>query len=177
MPSGKTHDAITFLFAIPILGLACVGLGNYSAAAVVTFAFLFGGLMFGPDLDTKSVQYARWGVFRSLWYPYKTFFKHRSRWSHGLVFGTLIRVIYFVGAITVVSFLIAFFAATYTNGEIPLFSEFLRTWTTVGDFARQNFGQSIFYFLFAGLWLGAASHTITDMAGSYIKTGRITEFL
>jgi uncharacterized metal-binding protein len=31
--------------------------------------------------------------------------------------------------------------------------------------------------MFAGLWIGAASHTLTDIAGSFIKTGRITDFL
>ena len=133
--------------------------------------------MFGPDLDTKSVQYSRWGIFRVFWLPYKGFFKHRSRWSHGLIFGTLFRVIYFIGVITIFSFLIALLAAIYTNGELPAFLDFVKAWTKIGDLARQNLGQNIFYFIFSGLWLGAASHTFTDMAGSYIKTGRITEFL
>ncbi len=177
MPSGKTHDAITFLTTAPILGLAWISLNNLSAAIVVAIAFLFGGLMFGPDLDTKSVQYSRWGIFRSIWFPYKGVFKHRSRWSHGLIFGTLFRVIYFIGAITLLSFLIAFLFAAYTKGEIPQFVEFVQMWSRIGDLARQNLGQNIFYFIFAGLWLGAASHTITDMAGSYVKTGRIMEFL
>lgn len=177
MPSGKTHDAVTFLTAAPILGLTWIGLNSFSAALVVGAAFLFGGLMFGPDLDTKSVQYSRWGVFRSFWFPYKAFFKHRSRWSHGLVFGTLFRVIYFTGVLTISTFLVAFLLATYTNGAIPEFFEFVKTWTKIGDIARQNFGGNILYFLFLGLWLGAASHTFTDMAGSYIKTGRVTEFL
>jgi len=177
MPSGKTHDAITFLTAAPIFVLACIALGNLSASIVVAIAFLFGGLMFGPDLDTKSVQYSRWGIFRSIWFPYKGVFKHRSRWSHGLIFGTLFRVIYFIGAVTLLSFLAVFLFATYTNGEIPQFMGFVKTWSKIGDLTRQNLGQNIFYFIFAGLWLGAASHTITDMAGSYVKTGRVTEFL
>ncbi|NNF00696.1 MAG: metal-binding protein [Pyrinomonadaceae bacterium] len=177
MPSGKTHDAITFLSAAPILGLAWLGSGAFSDAAVIAIAFVFGGLMFGPDLDTKSVQYSRWGVFRVFWFPYKGFFKHRSRWSHGLVFGTLFRVIYFAGAITVFTFLIAFIIATYSNRQIPQFFEFVNAWDAFGDIARENLGPNIFYFVFAGLWLGAASHTFTDMAGSYIKTGRISEFL
>jgi hypothetical protein len=30
---------------------------------------------------------------------------------------------------------------------------------------------------FLGLWLGAASHTFADIAGSYIKTGKAKGFL
>src|ERR1051325_7850197 len=96
MPSGKTHDAITILLAAPTFAAAWVLTRSLALAAVATTAMLFGGFMFGPDLDIQSKQYTRWGVFRFLWLPYKVVFRHRSRWSHGLLFGTLIRVIYFV---------------------------------------------------------------------------------
>lgn len=177
MPSGKTHDAITFLLTAPVFGAAWISFASLLTAIVIAVAFLFGGLMFGPDLDTKSIQYSRWGIFRVFWSPYKAFFKHRSRWSHGLIFGTLFRVIYFAGVITIFSFLIAFFLAIYTNGDVPQFATFLQSWQKMGDLARSGFGANIFYFVFVGLWIGAASHTFADMAGSYIKTGRVTEFL
>ena len=93
MPSGKTHDAITFLLTAPAFGAAYFALHDIVTATAVTAAFLFGGLMFGPDLDTASKQYSRWYIFRFLWFPYRVFFKHRSRWSHGLIFGTLFRVV------------------------------------------------------------------------------------
>ena len=70
-------------------------------SAIIAIAFVFGGVMFGPDLDTVSRQYSRWFVFRFLWYPYRTFFKHRSRFSHGLIFGALVRVVYFLGVLTI----------------------------------------------------------------------------
>src|SRR5947208_3323060 len=66
-------------------------------ACLATATMLFGGFMFGPDLDIQSKQYTRWRIFRFLWFPYKVMFKHRSRWSHGIIFGTLIRVLYFTG--------------------------------------------------------------------------------
>ena len=90
MPSGKTHDAVTFLFVAPTLAAAWSVSGSIPLALIVGFGFLFGGLMFGPDLDTVSKQYSRWSIFRLLWYPYQVFFKHRSRWSHGLIFGTFL---------------------------------------------------------------------------------------
>ena len=177
MPSGKTHDAITFLLIAPTFAVTWKLTENLPAAAVVTFGMIFGGLMFGPDLDTASKQYSRWGIFRFIWYPYQAFFAHRSRWSHGLIFGTLIRVVYFMGALTILSFISAYFLAIYTGGDLPRLVEFTRSWQKIGDYIRSTAGEHALPSLFIGLWLGAASHTLTDMAGSFIKTGKIGEFL
>ena len=177
MPSGKTHDAITFLFVAPTFAVAWKITESPAIASIVTIAFLFGGLMFGPDLDTMSKQYTRWSVFRFLWYPYQAFFKHRSRWSHGLVFGTFLRVVYFMGALTLFSFLVSYALMAFSGGTIPGIFEFTKTWSEIGEYVRANVGEYAFPAIFIGLWLGAASHTVTDMAGSFVKTGRIGEFL
>ncbi len=177
MPSGKTHDAITFLLVAPTFAAAWKITGSAGSAAVVTFAFLFGGLMFGPDLDTMSKQYTRWGILRFFWYPYQSFFAHRSRWSHGLVFGTLLRVVYFMGALTLAAFVAVYFYAAYTGGDLPQIAEFTNVWRDFGESVRANIGEYFLPSVFIGLWLGAASHTLTDMAGSFVKTGRIMEFL
>lgn len=177
MPSGKTHDAITFILTAPTLAAAFLLTASLSTALLVAAAFLFGGLMFGPDLDTHSKQYTRWSIFSFLWYPYQAFFRHRSRWSHGLIFGTFLRVIYFMGVMTLVSFLIAFIIILYSGGDLPNLPEFTRTWQQIGEFTRRHFGENSFSAFFIGAWLGAASHTLTDMGGSFIKHGRIMEFL
>jgi len=177
MPSGKTHDAITFLFVAPVFAASYLITKDFPTSTVITAGFLFGGMMFGPDLDTMSKQYVRWSIFRFLWFPYQAVFKHRSRWSHGLIFGTLFRVIYFMGALTLFSFFLAYVLATYTGGDLPRLIEFTQTWKEIGKFIRTNIGEYALPSAFIGLWLGAASHTFTDMAGSFIKTGRITEFL
>lgn len=177
MPSGKTHDAVTFLLIPPMFVAAWKVTESLPVAAVVSLGFAVGGLMFGPDLDTMSKQYTRWGIFRFLWYPYQAFFKHRSRWSHGLLFGTLLRVIYFMGVLTLFAFLISYVFAVYTGGALPNLMEFTRMWTTIGEYVRVNIGEYALPAMFAGLWFGAASHTLTDMAGSFIKHGKIMEFL
>src|SRR4051812_4362040 len=100
MPSRKTHDAITLILAAPAFAATYAATKSIPASTVVAAAFIFGGFMFGPDLDTVSRQYSRWLIFRFIWLPYRRFFKHRSRFSHGLVFGALGRVIYFMGALT-----------------------------------------------------------------------------
>src|SRR5207244_3431768 len=115
MPSGKTHDAITLLLAAPAFAVTYVATKNYSASLVVAAMFIFGGLMFGPDLDTVSRQYSRWLIFRFIWLPYRRFFKHRSRFSHGLIFGAFGRVVYFMGVLTLAAFVAAYFYAAYTG--------------------------------------------------------------
>lgn len=177
MPSGKTHDAVTFFLVAPTFAAAWEATKSVPLALVVSVAFLFGGLMFGPDLDTHSRQYTRWGIFRFLWYPYQVFFKHRSRWSHGLIFGTFLRIVYFMGILTLVSFAVAYVLAWQTGGDLPNLIEFSKVWTSIGDFVRADLGDAAFPSVFTGLWLGAASHTLTDIAGSFIKHGRISEFL
>lgn len=173
MPSGRSHDAITILLAAP----AAVGVyaftRNLPIAVIATVAFIFAGVMFGPDLDTKSKQYSRWGPLRLIWIPYRTIFRHRSRWSHGLIFGTLFRVVYFVGIATLIAFA-TFSAYSYgTSGIIPNPETFARGWESIGLMAGSGSTTKVLMTILAGMWAGAASHTITDVAITYIKTGRV----
>ena len=177
MPSGKTHDAVTFFLTAPAFIVGWETSKSVPLALIVAVAFLIGGLMFGPDLDTMSKQYARWGPAKLLWYPYQAFFRHRSRWSHGLIFGTLLRVVYFIGVLTLLSFLAVYLFETCRGGTLPNLLEFAKTWRNIGEFVRGDLGAYAFPAVFVGLWLGAASHTLTDMAGSFIKHGRIVKFL
>lgn len=177
MPSGKTHDAITFFLVAPTFAATYYVTREIPISTVITAGMLFGGLMFGPDLDTHSKQYVRWGILKSLWYPYQAFFSHRSRWSHGLIFGTFIRVVYFMGVLTLLAFLLSYIYATYTGGDLPNLMRMTKTWGAIGEFVQTNVGSYALPSLFGGLWLGAASHTFTDLAGTFIKTGRVGEFL
>jgi uncharacterized metal-binding protein len=177
MPSGKTHDAITFLLAAPVAAVVYSTTRDIGITAAVAASFLFGGLMFGPDLDTVSKQYSRWRFLRPLWFPYRTAFKHRSRWSHGLVFGTLFRVIYFLGVVTLAAYLAFLTNALIVGGDVPHLSVFTNAWQQFGGYIRGGFGEYFLAAVFVGMWAGAASHTFTDMAGTYIKTGRVTDFL
>ncbi len=51
MPSGRTHDRIT-MYALPfVAGFTLWQTRSSNATLLVAGGFLFGGLMFGPDLD------------------------------------------------------------------------------------------------------------------------------
>src|SRR5215204_4227188 len=172
MPSGKTHDAITIGLTLPVMAVTFVGTRELWLSAVVAVGFLFGGLMFGPDLDTASTQYSRWKFLRFLWFPYRKFFKHRSQWSHGLIFGTLLRVVYFMGVTTCVAFLLTYIYATYGGGRLPGIWDVTRLWSQLRNYSDVILGVYGAAALFAGMWIGAASHTFTDLAGTYIRTGK-----
>lgn len=170
MPSGKTHDAITILLTGPTAVAAWGLTGSVALSVVATAAMLFGGLMFGPDLDIQSRQYARWGPLRLIWWPYKTAFRHRSRWSHGIIFGTLIRVVYFVAVLALVATVAFYCYMTYVVGEPPDLAEYERAWR--GFEAGLRWHGAFRQFTLAtlvGLWWGAASHTITDVAWSILR--------
>ncbi|MFM9905223.1 MAG: metal-binding protein [Pyrinomonadaceae bacterium] len=177
MPNGRTHDAITFLLAAPAFAATYAATRSMGASVIVAVAFVFGGLMFGPDLDTVSRQYSRWFILRFMWYPYRSFFKHRSRFSHGLILGALIRVVYFMGIATILIYIAAVIWTVVSGAKTPEINTFAKAWQGLGSFMRAYLGSNFALLMFIGLWLGAASHTFTDVAGSFIKTGRIAKFL
>lgn len=171
MPSGKTHDAITLILAIPTFAAAWGLTRSVALAALATCAMLFGGLMFGPDLDIQSRQYTRWGVFRFLWLPYRVLFRHRSRWSHGIIFGTLIRVVYFAFALAVVASVAIYLRATLVGGMLPGWEEVTQAWLAIEAGARNSLGRHAVWAALGGLWWGAASHTLTDVTWSVLRKG------
>jgi uncharacterized metal-binding protein len=177
MPSGKAHDAITVLLAIPIFAAAWLISGSLITAAVISVASLFGGLLFGPDLDTYSNQYTRWGIFRIVWFPYRAFFKHRSRFTHGIIFGTVIRTIYLMGVLTLLAFLAACLSAIYTHGSFPNIFLITQEWQKLSALVTGYLGEHFAWLVFLGLWLGGISHSLTDIAGTYVKTGKVKALL
>src|SRR5919205_264999 len=156
MPSGKTHDLVTLLIAVPTFAAAWGLTGSLSLSAAATAATVFGGLMFGPDLDIQSRQYARWGVFRFLCLPYKVVFRHRSRWSHGIVFGTLIRVVYFAAVVTLVAWACVYARAVFLTGDAaPGWREVAQVWRLVESAAgAYGVGPRALAAVLAGLWWG-----------------------
>ncbi len=171
MPSGKAHDVITIILAVPTFTVAWGLTGNPMLALVATCAMLFGGFMFGPDLDIQSRQYTRWGIFRFLWLPYRGMFRHRSRWSHGIIFGTLIRVIYFVVVLALVVSIAVYIRAMLVNGAPPSFDDIAQAWRAIEGGVRQSIGGHALWAGLVGLWWGAASHTLTDVAWSVLRKG------
>ncbi len=163
MPSGRTHDRIT-LWALPwIAGLAFWQTRSGNITLLIAGGFLFGGLMFGPDLDIYSRHYQRWGWFRWIWLPYQKSLRHRSFLSHGPIIGTTLRVIYLccvVGSFTLLMLLI-----------MQKLLNLQWNWQITGE----SMGRSLIFYatefmaLFLGMELGAMSHSLSDWSGSAYK--------
>jgi uncharacterized metal-binding protein len=139
---------------------------------IATGATLFAGFMFGPDLDIQSKQYSRWGPLAFLWWPYKVVFKHRSRLSHGIILGTVIRVIYFSSVLVILTatWLLLDRLLHPPSAERPDPQAFFQqVWGTLRSIDRRYMIAA-----FLGLWWGAASHTLTDwIYGLWTSTKRI----
>ncbi|MEW6732847.1 MAG: metal-binding protein [Acidobacteriota bacterium] len=168
MPSGKTHDLITLLLAPPTLLVAYLFTADLQLSAIATGTMLFGGLMFGPDLDIDSRPYKRWGPLRILWWPYRTFFPHRSRFTHGIILGTLVRIAYFLLVIALLLaiglYLRELWLGGAPRGEVILLAAATRVQTLLITLDRPSLLA-----IFLGLWWGAASHTIADLFITTVK--------
>jgi uncharacterized metal-binding protein len=169
MPSGKTHDLITFVLAAPTAAATYFFTQDWMITIIVVVAMLFGGLMFGPDLDIQSKQYTRWGPLRFIWWPYKVALAHRSRLSHGILFGTVIRIVYFLLVVTLLlaATLLArnWYLHETTANVAQVQDAFTRMWEILKPIKHQYLIAA-----FAGLWIGAASHTASDVLGSFFKS-------
>ncbi|BAU08432.1 metal-binding protein [Fischerella sp. NIES-3754] len=162
MPSGQTHDRIT-LWALPfVAGATFAQTKSGNLTLLVASGFMFGGLMFGPDLDIYSRQYQRWGLLRWIWIPYQKSLRHRSFLSHGPIIGTTLRVIYLSGVVGILVILGTVVAQILGNDD----------WSR--QFLNETVGRSLNYIrellaLFSGLELGAMSHSLSDWSNSAYK--------
>ena len=164
MPSGKNHDRITWI-CLPLIILASLLIvQNFAIATIVGFAFVFSGLMFGPDLDIYSQQYKRWRWIKFIWLPYQKSLKHRSFFSHGFIIGTVVRVLY----LSIVIFLLAIFLVAIAQ----IIWGFAWNWQKIFILSYTNLTNkysSEAIALFVGLELGAMSHYLADEIASRLK--------
>ncbi len=172
MPSGKTHDRITLLVLAPTFAASWLLTRNLLLATIVTATTAFSGFMFGPDLDIQSSQYTRWGVFRFLWLPYKVIFAHRSRWSHGILFGTIIRVLYFSGIVALLIAFAIYLRAFLIQQTLPTLAEVFHHSQIIRHQLFIGADANILWSSFIGLWWGAATHTLTDVVGSMLRKSK-----
>lgn len=162
MPSGKTHDCIT-LWSLPFVASVTFGLTkNGNLTLIVSGAFLFSGLMFGPDLDLHSLPYMRWGPLRWIWIPYQKTLRHRSLWSHGLIVGTTLRLLYLASWLGVLG--------VSTLGIVQVVWSVEWNWYLLAQWIKVSTQYKTEWIaLYLGLELGAMSHSVSDWGSSVYK--------
>ena len=131
-------------------------------ALIIAGAFLFSGLMFGPDLDIYSVQFKRWGKLRFIWYPYQKLLRHRSWLSHGLIVGTAIRLVYLLGWLSLIGSL-GLALVQFAWGV-----DWWQPFTQATVYYLHNYSTEAIA-LVIGLELGAMSHALSDWLHSAYK--------
>ncbi|MGE5659137.1 MAG: metal-binding protein [Actinomycetota bacterium] len=166
MPSGRTHDRIT-LWSLPfVAGLTFGQTQSGNLTLIISGGFLFGGLMFGPDLDIYSRQYQRWGWLRWIWLPYQSSLRHRSFLSHGPLIGTALRLVYLATWIALLAMLASLMTQLF--GGVAWNAD-AATLAVVRSLAQH---QTECFALYIGLELGAMSHSLSDWSGSAYKRWR-----
>jgi uncharacterized metal-binding protein len=166
MPSGKTHDRIT-LWCLPwIILVTRLVTHHWSYTVLVSVGFVFAGLMFGPDLDVRSIQSRRWGWLAWIWRPYRKSLRHRSWWSHGFLAGTILRSVYL--ALWILLGILVVLEFSNTSGRTNV------TWGDLGQSVTHIAIQHwrIWLALVVGIELGAMSHSISDWLVSAWKRER-----
>lgn len=168
MPSGTTHDVITIVSGAaltPVVlnaNLPDMGPAN---AAILLGSYLASGLLFSPDLDLKSSPYKRWRGMRWVWLPYQRMVPHRSWVSHSLLFGPVIRVLYFAGVLSLLT-LIGLGLINVLTPVDPT-GTLLRAATATGLWVRDH--PAVVGYIVLGFVLGGAAHTLADIIWSGIK--------
>lgn len=167
MPSGRTHDRLTFWSLLPIVGATFWLTRKVELTLILAAAFLFSGLMFGPDLDIYSIQFKRWGLLRWIWLPYQKALRHRSLLSHGLIIGTIFRVLYLSTILAVIAFVVVAIAQLIW-GFAWNWQQF--AWESFSAIEKDYRAEAFFFWL--GLELGALSHSLSDWIGSAYQARR-----
>jgi uncharacterized metal-binding protein len=162
MPKGKTHDQIAFISLIPTFLAGLYIFQDTGKAAILTLFTLSASLMLGPDLDTRSNNYYRWGWMRFIWYPYRKLIVHRSRISHSFLIGPFIRTLYLSTLLFAVFFVLCYF---FLYGD---FSGFFSLIKKIYNTAFTGYG-SYFVAAFAGIMWANAQHIIADRTVSTYK--------
>ena len=93
MASGRNHDR-AILFTTPIIGIIGVS-RSLELGIVAAAAHIVAGLYLSPDMDLESKPYKRWGWLRWIWIPYQKLIPCHRHWlSHGIIIGSVIRLLY-----------------------------------------------------------------------------------
>lgn len=171
MPKGKKHDQLILQF-LPLNLLIFILLATILPVEVDIYGlivipfYLFGGYYFSPDLDIESSVYKRWKMLRFIWTPYKNIVPHRSIFSHGIIIGTLTRIVYLFSVVSVILLGCNFIL----TGELIIFKYL----SNVLGYVYMN--KYYMLSIFIALELSADVHIVADRTSTRIKKSNLFGF-
>ncbi|MDS3860726.1 metal-binding protein [Thermosynechococcaceae cyanobacterium BACA0444] len=166
MPSGRVHDRVTVVLS-PLAGLGAGVWGQrWELATLAIVGVLVSGFFLSPDLDILSKPYQRWGWLRWLWWPYQRFIPHRSWLSHGPIIGTVLRVAYLIGWLSLIGF-----GLSWVGQETGWWTW---QWEATLAWLEKSWQQDNQAWIigFVSLEIGAMGHYLSDFLGSVFKRSR-----
>lgn len=166
MPNAPTHDKISGIVALASTG-AAIYYGVPAPVALLHGAsVLFSGLVFSPDLDTKSIPLERWGPLKWLWTPYERALPHRHWLSHGPFIGTIFRLLYLFLMIALVLTvgLCAWQVVTQQPIDLSAGVMLIDEW---GGIIWESASREQAEAVISGLFLGELAHIIPDHIVTY----------
>ncbi|GAB4341698.1 MAG: hypothetical protein Fur0042_03360 [Cyanophyceae cyanobacterium] len=175
MPSGRTHDRITGLCAPVVVAGSLALWQRADVTLAATLAFVAAGLMFGPDLDIYSNQVKRWGPLQIIWRPYQRMIPHRSVWSHGVLLGTAVRLLYLLPWLLALALALGAIATGLewmAGHPSPRLGRDGAAWAIAAVQWLWWERQPWIWSVLLGLELGAASHYIPDHLSTALKRSR-----
>jgi uncharacterized metal-binding protein len=163
LSGGKTHEKLNHLFlflslvAVLLIPLYFLfGIRAVFYGLVLIFGYLLGTFYLNPDLDIKSRPFYRWGFLRFIWIPYQKVFHHRSIFTHGIIIGDIIRVLYLYFSL----YFLYYIAFSILQLETFSIEEAIMLFHPISTY---------FTPLFVGLCLSSIAHIIVDHASSGYK--------
>ena len=168
MPSGKVHDKLTVVTAAAAVPSWWFLSPVHDAVGLVIgmAAYLFSGFWLSDDLDTNSIAYKRWGGLRFLWWPYQKMVPHRSWVSHGIGFGPIFRVAYFLVMLWALMRCVLWGLIT---AGVPVDRDAVLGgfWGLTTDWTQLHPSWAMSALL--GLVLGGVTHSVADAVVSWAK--------
>lgn len=168
MPGARTHDLITLITvaAADVCYFAYAPHPDPTLPALFTAAYVFAGYACAGDLDLDSKEYRRWGPLRVIWWPYQKLIRHRSRLSHGLILGGLIRALYLAAVCTALTWTGAW-AVSRLGPHIDPNRVTDDGWQSLAAAAGLH-PQATLALLF-GFVLSGTTHSLADLISTWLK--------
>ncbi|MCS6777966.1 MAG: metal-binding protein [Chloroherpetonaceae bacterium] len=168
MPNARTHDTVNLITAAAanVAYFTLAPRPDVTLAALFTGSYLFAGYACAGDLDLDSREYRRWGRLRFLWWPYQKLIPHRSRLSHGLLLGGVVRACYLMVLCTLILW-VTLWALSLLEPRVDPGAITRQQWASALSFFRSRPEHTTA--LLSGFILAGTTHSLTDMIATWFK--------
>lgn len=113
IPDHNTHEVVGVSLTPLVFAATYQYTTDINTSVIMSAIYFVSTFFFSPDLDTDSKPYYRWAIFSFIWWPYKTFVKHRSLLSHSGPFSGTLRFLYFMMFVVLLTYVFPFPLLTY----------------------------------------------------------------